>query len=79
MDRNLYQYANRLAHLYHLRHLNGLWAYLVFLYFCGDADTEGPAIPDEWRPHISAAHDARWIAAHPDGVLHVFPDVTDLY
>lgn len=29
----LYQYANRLAHLYFLRHLNGVEAYLLLLYF----------------------------------------------
>jgi len=36
-DSPFYQYANRLAHLYFLRQLNGLDAYLLFLYFA-DAD-----------------------------------------
>ena len=32
-DAPFYQYANRLAHLYFLRQLNGLDATLLFLYF----------------------------------------------
>ena len=34
----LYQYANRLAHLYLLRELNSVPAFLVFVYFLGDRD-----------------------------------------
>lgn len=34
-----YQYANRLAHLYFMRELNGLDAYLLFLYFADAPDT----------------------------------------
>jgi hypothetical protein len=33
-----YQYANRLAHLYFLRELNGLDAYLLFMYFADASD-----------------------------------------
>lgn len=45
----LYQYANRLAHLYLLRILNGVDAYLVFLYFTGASDVDGPATVAEWK------------------------------
>src|ERR1700733_2638672 len=38
----LYQYANCLAHLYFARQLNGLDAYLLFLYFAGAPDVPEP-------------------------------------
>ena len=38
-DAPFYQYANRLAHLYFLRGLNRLDAYLLFLYFADAPDT----------------------------------------
>lgn len=37
-----YQYANRLAFLYFLREVNGIEAYLVFLYFLNDPHHDGP-------------------------------------
>jgi len=36
------QYTNRLAHLYLLRQLNGIPAYLVFLYLINDKEMGGP-------------------------------------
>jgi len=39
---SLYQYANRLAHLYLLRELNGIPAFLVFAYFVDDQEMHGP-------------------------------------
>jgi hypothetical protein len=36
-----YQHANRLAHLYFLHQLNGIDAYLVFLYFANAPDVDG--------------------------------------
>ena len=50
-----YQYANRLAHLYLLRELNGQDAYLVFVYFTGDNDVEGPATASEWNAALTVA------------------------
>ena len=44
-----YQYTNRLAHLYLLRHLNQLPAYMVNVYFINDADIGGPASREEWK------------------------------
>lgn len=46
-----YQYANRLAHLYLLRELNGLRAYLVFIYFTNDPDM-GRHSEAEWKGAI---------------------------
>jgi len=43
-----YQYANRLAHLYFLRELNGLDAYLLLLYFADAEDVPDPCSEKEW-------------------------------
>ena len=48
----LYQYTNRLAHLYLLRQLNDVQAYLVFVYFFGDREMGGPSTADEWKAAI---------------------------
>ena len=47
-----YQYTNRLAHLYLLRVLNNLPAYLVFIYFIGDYEMNGPKNIEEWQLEI---------------------------
>lgn len=49
----LYQYANRMAHLYLLRELNRIPAWMVFVYFIGDEDTNGPKTVDEWKAAIT--------------------------
>jgi len=51
----LYQFTNRLAHLYLLRELNGIDAYLVFTYFVGDDDVNGPKTVDEWKAALTVA------------------------
>jgi len=51
-----YQYANRLAHLYLLRELNDVPAWLVFLYFVKADDVAGPKSVEEWRSGIEAMH-----------------------
>lgn len=43
-----YQYTNRIAHLYYLRVLNGIDAYLVNIYFLNDKSVDGPATKEEW-------------------------------
>jgi hypothetical protein len=48
-----YQYTNRLAHLYLLRALNEVPAYLVFLYLVNDKDMHGPKSVDEWTGAVS--------------------------
>ena len=45
----LYQYINRLAHLYLLRTLNDVPAHMVFVYFVGDRDMQGPQTAQEWK------------------------------
>lgn len=49
----LYQYANRIAHLYLLRTLNDVPAHLIFVYFVGDQDVEGPETIAEWQAALS--------------------------
>ena len=51
----LYQFTNRLAHLYLLRELNGIDAYLVFTYFVGDDDVNGPKTVNEWKAALTVA------------------------
>lgn len=45
----LYQYANRIAHLYLLRELNSINTHLIFVYFIGDTDVGGPSSVAEWQ------------------------------
>lgn len=51
-----YQYTNRLAHLYLLRVLNNIPAYLVFVYFINDVEMDGPRTLDEWEGAIKLLH-----------------------
>ena len=45
--KGFYQYANRVAHLYYLRCLNNVEAYLIFVYFLND-QTHIPTQKSEW-------------------------------
>ncbi len=47
-----YQYTNRIAHLYLLRTLNNIEAWLVNVYFVGDKEMDGPRFPEEWQGAI---------------------------
>jgi hypothetical protein len=75
-----YQYANRLAHLYLLRQCNMVDAFLVFLYFIGAQEVNGPARRDEWLRPIQDAHAALHLAQGPltAFVFDVFIDVAEL-
>lgn len=82
----VFQYANRLAHLYLLRVLNGLDAYLVLLCFLNDKereadDTHVPETPAEWEAVIKYQDRLMGIRQrHPlsDRIIHVFIDVNDI-
>ena len=83
---SFYQYANRLAHLYWMRQVNGHDAYLVNLFFVNDRDMQGPQSVAEWQTAIQLqeiflgvrqtgyALDP-WVGAY---VLDVFIDVNDI-
>lgn len=77
----LYQYTNRMAHLYLLRELNHLRAFLVFLYFVGDCEMEGPCTVREWEVAIQVVRgvlglrDRNRLSRY---ILDVFIDVADV-
>src|SRR5215213_8973728 len=48
----LYQYTNRVAHLYLLRVLNRLPAFLIMIYFINDHEQRGPTTQQEWQGAI---------------------------
>ena len=82
----VYQYANRLAHLYLLRQVNGLDAYLVMLYFLNDSEMETngtcvPAVKMEWESVITYQERLMGIRQrHPlsDYIIHAYIDVNDI-
>ncbi len=85
---SFYQYANRLAHLYWLRELNGIDAYLVNLFFLNDGEINGPRTQAEWQgaielqqvfmgvrlPASSGSALNHWVGAY---VLNVFIDTDE--
>lgn len=75
-----YQYANRLAHLYLLRELNGVDAELILLCFLNDREMRGPSLRSQWLEAFGHVHCHLGIRAHPllDHVHHVFIDVETL-
>jgi len=71
-----YQYTNRLAHLYLLRELNGIPAFLVFVYFIGDTDMGGPGTKEEWEGGIKLMESFLGLRRHRLSryVVHMFID-----
>ena len=83
-SQSFYQYANRLAHLYLLKELNCLDAYLVFVYFVDDRTVpdRDPVSQEGWEGAISLAtnhlgipHRSPWVSKN---VKDVFIDVGDM-
>jgi len=77
---SFYQYTNRLAHLYLLRELNHVPAYLVFVYFINDTEMKGPKTEDEWKGAIKLLNAYLGIGRHKlqKSVIDVFIDVSSL-
>lgn len=75
-----YQYANRLAHLYLLRQLNGIPAWLVFIYFVNDFEMNGPESVGEWLSAIEDVHTHLGVKREQvePYVVDIFFDVTVL-
>lgn len=61
---NFYQYTNRIAHMYFLRVLNKIPAYLIFIYFIGDKSVSGPATVNEWQAAITVMHKCLGLNGH---------------
>jgi len=78
-SQSFYQYANRLAHLYLLRH-NEVPTYLVFVYFINDLEMNGPATIEEWKGATRLLHSYLGIGRHKlqSSIADVFIDVADL-
>lgn len=72
-----YQITNRLAHLYLLRVLNRVPAHLVFIYFVGDKEMNGPMTKDEWEGAVKVIETYLGIGRTKLSpfVHHVFLDV----
>ena len=73
--RCFYQYANRLAHLYLLRELNALDAYLLNVYFVGDDTMDKPVSRVGWEAAIALAKahlglpNSPWLASYAKDVF----------
>lgn len=76
-----YQYTNRLSHLYLLRELNNVPAFLVFVYFVGDYEMDGPSTIGEWQ---SALRVVKGVLDLREGhklskyILDVFIDISQI-
>jgi hypothetical protein len=79
-SQTFYQYTNRLAHLYLLRELNHLPAWLVFMYFVNAQDVDGPCSVDEWKGAIKLMHLYLGINNHrlSKYMIDLFIDVNEL-
>jgi hypothetical protein len=76
-----YQYSNRMAHLFYLRVLNHIPAYLIFVYFIGDASVNGPTTKGQWETAIQKAHNKLGIPEqHPlkEFILDLFIDIKEI-
>ena len=75
-----YQYTNRLAHLYLLRALNKVPAYLVFVYFVNDNEMNGPKSIDEWHGALSLLTSYLGIGSHrlKKYIADIFIDIGEI-
>ena len=75
-----YQYTNRLAHLYFLRELNKLPAYLIFVYFLNDPDMHGPSTREEWQGALKLMKTLLGLSRHKLSkyMVDIFIDVNEM-
>jgi len=75
-SRRFYQYANRLAHAFLLKELNDIPTRLLFIYFVGDTEMNGPETQREWQSAIEVLHEALGIRGRvPPYVCDAFIDL----
>ncbi len=79
LTKGFYQYSNRLAHLYLLRALNNIPAYLVFVYFLND-HTHIPTSREEWNGALQLMHSLLGTHKHKLSkyIFEVFIDIEKL-
>ena len=75
-----YQYTNRLAHLYFLRVVNNIPAYLIFVYFINDHSVNGPKTIAEWQQALAVMKKYLGISKHKlsKNIADVFLDVKEI-
>ena len=73
-----FQYANRLAHLYLLRVLNDLPAYLIMLYFLNDEEMRGPSMVAEWENALAEEKTALGIPRRHQLESYIVPAFVDI-
>ena len=78
LTKGFYQYSNRLAHLYFLRELNKIPAYLIFVYFINDY-TYIPTSKMEWVGALQLLHSFLGTEKHKlqKYIIEFFLDVDD--
>lgn len=74
-----YQYANRLAHLYFMREIAGVDAYMVFLYILDDP-THIPTSRVKWQGALELQRTLLGLGGQPyrDYVINAFLDAADI-
>lgn len=79
-SRRFYQYANRLAHAFLLKELNDIPIRLLFIYFTGDTEMNGPETERECQTAIEVMHEALGIRKRiPPYISDVFIDIRGFY
>ena len=75
-----YQYANRLAHQYFLKKLNGIESRLIFLDFTNATDMDGPTTDAEWKGATRMIHAVLGLPKNlePFDVYHAYLDARQL-
>lgn len=76
---DFYQYANRLSHLYFLREICGVNAYLIFVYFCNDT-THIPTNIEQWKGSVKLQKRLMSLGRHKlqKYVLDLFVEVEEI-
>ncbi|MEJ2120748.1 MAG: hypothetical protein P8Z76_08550 [Alphaproteobacteria bacterium] len=76
----VYQYANRVAHLYFLRNVHSINAHLGNVYFVNDREMGGPSTVDEWMGAIVLTKSLLGLRRHKlSAYMHdIFIDVSKL-
>ena len=71
-----YQYANRLAHHYYLRELNGISSVLIFLDFTNATEMDGPQSALEWKGATRLIHSVLGLPKNLEryDVFHAYVD-----
>ena len=78
--KKFYQYTNRIAHLYFLRELNNIPAFLINIYFINDKEVNGPESKKEWIAALKVLKTYLGLGRHKLSkyMIELFIDVEDL-